>query len=218
MLWNVLCLTILKRVSARFWAHAVIMISVFWDAYLYCFGIQAQLLQGTFFKDLPSEVNTELLRDLSSGIVDRAYYALEYGSKEDARSVGLFEAFHDATLRHKERYSDIAQKENPDLSTERFLILRCKRLVQSRTAQLHKGHHVSMPAVMSYIRGMPICYSSHSFVSLQTDLAWRCVKDVLDRSSGAAASRNSQKAGTVPYPPQTNLPVRLKIMIGGQMS
>ena len=50
--------------------------------------IQDQLLEGADFKDLPSEVRGELLRDLSSGIVDREYYASEYGSKEDARSVG----------------------------------------------------------------------------------------------------------------------------------
>ena len=63
--------------------------------------IQAQLLQGTSFKDLPSEVRGELLRELSSGIVDREHYASESASTEDAGSVGLFEAFHDATLRYK---------------------------------------------------------------------------------------------------------------------
>ena len=43
--------------------------------------IQDQLLGGTDFKDLPSEERGELLRDLSSGIVDREHYASEYGSK-----------------------------------------------------------------------------------------------------------------------------------------
>ena len=52
--------------------------------------IETQLLQGTSFKALPSEVRGELFRELSSGIVDREYYASEYGSKEDERSVGLY--------------------------------------------------------------------------------------------------------------------------------
>ena len=58
-----------------------------------------------------------------------------------------------------------------------------------------------MPAVMSYIRGLPICYSSHSFVSLQTDKIWRSVNDMLRLCSGAVVPAISHKAADTTYPP-----------------
>ena len=119
--------------------------------------LQDHLLEGKDFKDLPSEVHGELLRELSSGIVDREFYALEYGSQNDARSVGLLQAFSETTKRYQERY--------PSDKTTSDFVRRRKRLMQCLSAHVNKGHHVGMPAVMSYIRGQPICYSSHSFVS-----------------------------------------------------
>ena len=76
--------------------------------------IEPQLMEGKDFKDLPSELRGELLLELSSGIVNREFYASDYSSKNDARSVGLLEAFADATKRYQESYP-------PD-----------KRLMQSR--------------------------------------------------------------------------------------
>ena len=85
--------------------------------------IEEQLTEGKDFKDLPEEVRGELLRELSSGIVDREYYVSDYSSKNDARSVGLLEAFADATKRYQERYPP--DKYEPDI------VKRCKRLMQS---------------------------------------------------------------------------------------
>ena len=173
--------------------------------------IEGQLLGDKPFTELPPEVRGELLRELASGIVDREYYASEYGSKEDERSIGLFEAFHDATLRYKERYAKVAPTEHLDLSEDQRLLLRCKRLMQSLTAQLHKGHHVGLPAVMSYIRGMPICYSSHSFEPLHTDKIWSCVYDVLRVCSGVAEPAKSADKGYASYPP-TMKPTASKVL------
>jgi hypothetical protein len=52
LLWNVLGRTILKRVSPRFLAHDVTMMSVFWDAYLYC----PPTLRRSFYKARLSKI------------------------------------------------------------------------------------------------------------------------------------------------------------------
>ena len=110
----------------------------------------------------------------------------------DARSVGLLEAFAGATKRYQERYPP--DKYEPDI------VKRCKRLMQSLSAQVNKGHHVGMPAVIPYIRGQPICYSSHSFVSLQTDKIWRVVNDMLRLCSGEAAPAASTQSEDTHFP------------------
>ena len=154
--------------------------------------IEEQLTEGKDFKDLPEEVRRELLRELSSGIVDREYYASDYSSKNDARSFGLPQAFADATKRYQERYS-------PD-TYEPDIVKRCKRLMQSLSAQVNKGHHVGMPAVMSCIRRQPICYSSHSFVSLQTNKLWRVVNDMLLLCTREAAPAASAQPEATHFP------------------
>ena len=141
--------------------------------------------------------------------MDREFYASEYGSKKDARSVGLLESFAEATTRYQERY--------PPETADPDLVIRYKRLVQSLTAQINSGHHVGMPAVMSYIRGQPICYSSHSFVSLQTDKIWRVVTDMLRLRSGEAAPATSRSQLPRTIQSLRNLQAWLKIMIGGPM-
>ena len=96
-------------------------------------------------------------------------------------------------MRYRERY--------PPETADEDLVKRCKRLVQSLVAQVRKGHHVGIPAVMSYIRGVPICYRSHSFASSQEVKLWRCVQDMLRLCSAADVPATPHKAAGTTYPP-----------------
>ena len=90
-----------------------------------------------------------MLKELSVGIVDREYYASEYSSKEDERSIGLFQSFHDAAIIYVQRFAVANTQEHAELPETARLELRRKRLKQSSMAQLNKGTHIGMPAVMS---------------------------------------------------------------------